>query len=54
MIEQGERFGFLFELKESDRYCQYDAFTSTTKYEIKSRRCKTTTYDTTMVPVHKV
>ena len=40
--------------KTSDRYCQYDAFSSTTKYEIKSRRCKSTTYDTTIVPVHKV
>jgi len=36
------------------RYCQYDAFSPTTKYEIKSRRCKSSTYDTTIVPVHKV
>jgi hypothetical protein len=40
--------------KTTDRYCQYDAFSSTTKYEIKSRRCKSSTYNTTIVPVHKI
>jgi hypothetical protein len=40
--------------KTTDRYCQYDAFSPTTKYEIKSRRCKSSTYETTIVPVHKV
>jgi len=40
--------------KTKEKYCQYDAFSLTTKYEIKSRRCKSSTYDTTILPVHKV
>ena len=31
--------------KTKEKYCQYDAFSLTTKYEIKSRRCKSSTYD---------
>jgi hypothetical protein len=40
--------------KTKDRYCLYDAFSNTTKYEIKSRRCKSTTFATTIIPIHKV
>jgi hypothetical protein len=35
-------------------YCSYDAESENTMYEIKSRRCKYSTYPTTIVPVHKV
>tara|TARA_R110002167_G_scaffold283618_1_gene488820 strand:- start:62 stop:487 length:426 start_codon:yes stop_codon:yes gene_type:complete len=39
----------------NDKYCIYDAEDSTTKtrYEIKARRIKFTTYPTTIIPVHK-
>jgi len=35
-------------------YCPYDAVSTHTKYEIKSRRCSYKQYNTTIVPVHKV
>ena len=35
-------------------YCSYDAESENTMYEIKSRRCKYSTYPTTIVPIHKV
>jgi len=39
----------------NDKYCIYDAEDSTTKtrYEIKARRNKFSTYPTTIIPVHK-
>jgi hypothetical protein len=40
--------------KTLEPYCPYDAFSPTTKYEIKSRRCLSTTYDTTIIPIKKV
>jgi hypothetical protein len=40
--------------KTKDKYCRYDAVSSTTKYEIKSRRCLYSTYSTTILPVHKI
>ena len=36
------------------KFCRYDAYSTTTKYEIKSRRCRYKTFATTTVPVHKV
>ena len=33
---------------------KYDAYSTTTKYEIKSRRCRSNTFLTTIIPVHKV
>ena len=36
------------------KFCRYDACSTTTKYEIKSRRCRYKTFATTTVPVHKV
>ena len=33
---------------------KYDAFSTTTKYKIKSRRCRYNTFLTTTIPVHKV
>jgi hypothetical protein len=36
------------------KFCRYDAYSTTTKYEIKSRRCRYKTFATTIVPVHKV
>ena len=40
--------------KTKEKYCPCDAFSPTTKYEIKTRRCKSTTYDTTIIPIKKV
>jgi len=40
--------------KTKEKYCPYDAFSPTTKYEIKSRRCLSITYDTTIIPITKV
>jgi hypothetical protein len=40
--------------KSKDRYCAYDAFSENTKYEIKSRRNKYSTYPTTIVAVNKI
>ena len=39
--------------KTKSKYCYYDAFSSNTKYEIKSRRCRYDTYSTTIIPIHK-
>ena len=39
--------------KTDDKFCPYDAKSETTKYEIKSRRCKHNTFTTTIIPVHK-
>jgi hypothetical protein len=39
--------------KTTDRYAAYDAFSTTTKYEIKSRRNKYAAYPTTIVAVNK-
>ena len=39
--------------KTENKFCAYDAKSETTKYEIKSRRCKHNTYTTTIIPVHK-
>ena len=39
--------------KTKNKYCYYDAFSSNTKYEIKSRRCRYDTYSTTIIPIHK-
>jgi hypothetical protein len=39
--------------KELGVYCPYDAYSVNTKYEIKSRRCRFETYDTTIIGVHK-
>ena len=36
------------------KFCRYDAYSETTKYEIKSRRCRYKTFSTTIVPVHKI
>ena len=36
------------------KFCRYDAYSTTTKYEIKSRRCRYKTFATTIIPVHKV
>ena len=36
------------------KFCRYDAYSTTTKYEIKSRRCRYNAFSTTIVPVHKV
>jgi len=36
------------------KFCRYDAYSTTTKYEVKSRRCRYKTFATTTVPVHKV
>ena len=36
------------------KFCRYDAYSDTTKYEIKSRRCRYKTFATTIIPVHKV
>jgi len=36
------------------KFCRYDAYSNTTKYEIKSRRCRYKTFATTIIPVHKV
>jgi len=36
------------------KFCRYDAFSTTTKYEIKSRRCRYNTFLTTIIPIHKV
>jgi hypothetical protein len=33
------------------KFCKYDAFSTTTKYEIKSRRCCYNTFLTTIIPV---
>ena len=40
--------------KTKEKYCPYDAFSPTTKYEIKSRRCLSITYNTTIIPIKKV
>jgi len=40
--------------KTLEPYCPYDAFSPTTKYEIKSRRCLSTTYGTTTILTTKV
>jgi len=43
-------------IKTEDKYCPYDfeAVTSKTRYELKSRRCNHNTYNTTIIPVNKV
>jgi len=42
-------------IKTTDTYCPYDfeAVTSKTRYELKSRRCNYNTYSTTIIPVSK-
>ena len=42
----------IFETKY--KFCRYDAYSNTTEYKIKSRRCRHKTFATTTVPVHKV
>ena len=39
--------------KSVDRYCNYDFYDDTYKYELKSRRNKYNTYPTTMIPLLK-
>jgi hypothetical protein len=43
-------------IKTSDVYCPYDfeAVTSKTRYELKTRRCNYNTYNTTIIPINKV
>lgn len=36
------------------RYCPYDAYSDTTKYEIKTRRNKYNTYPTTIITIKKL
>jgi hypothetical protein len=40
-------------VKSVDRYCNYDFFDDSYKYELKSRRNKYNTYPTTMIPLLK-
>ena len=35
------------------KFCRYDAYSDTTKYEIKSRRCRYKTPATTTTPAHR-
>jgi len=37
----------------SDKYARYDAYSNTTLYEIKCRRCSIHKYNTTIIPIHK-
>lgn len=39
--------------KTEDKYCPYDAVSTDTKYEIKTRRNKYNAFPTTIIPVHK-
>lgn len=39
--------------KTTDKYCPYDFYTSNHKIELKTRRCNSTTYPTTIIPVKK-
>jgi hypothetical protein len=43
-------------IKTTDTYCPYDfeAVTSKTRYELKSRRCNYNTYPTTIIPINKI
>ena len=36
-----------------DKFSQYDAFSVTTLYEVKCRRCSYSQYSTTTIPPHK-
>ena len=41
--------------KSAGKYCKYDYIDEDgTLYELKTRRCMSSTYPTTMLPVHKV
>lgn len=40
-------------VKSKGEYCNYDAEDSSSIYEIKSRRCSSKTYSTTIIPVKK-
>jgi hypothetical protein len=40
-------------IESIDKFCQYDAYSKTTLYEIKCRRCCYKKYETTIIPVHK-
>ena len=40
--------------KSSHKYCQYDFYSEDCLIELKSRRCKSTTYPTTMIGASKL
>jgi|ETNvirenome_6_85_1030632.scaffolds.fasta_scaffold06887_5 hypothetical protein len=40
--------------KSANKYCQYDFFNDECLVELKSRRCKSTTYPTTMIGAKKL
>jgi hypothetical protein len=40
-------------IETTDKFSQYDAYSTTTLYEIKCRRCLYNQYDTTIIPIHK-
>ena len=39
--------------KTTYKYCPYDFYTANHKIELKTRRCKSSTYPTTIIPVKK-
>ena len=39
--------------KTANQYCSYDATSPSSKFEIKTRRCKSNQYFDTIIPVHK-
>jgi hypothetical protein len=39
--------------KTTNKYCNYDFFTANHKIELKTRRCNSNTYPTTIIPVKK-
>jgi len=39
--------------KTTEQYCPYDFYTNDCKIELKSRRCSSTQYATTIIPVKK-
>jgi hypothetical protein len=41
-------------VKSKEKYCKFDGESDRAYYEIKSRRCKSDTYPTTIIPVHKI
>jgi len=40
-------------IETTNKFSQYDAYSVTTLYEIKCRRCLYNQYNTTIIPVHK-
>ena len=40
--------------KTIDKFCKYDFYDNRYNYELKSRRCSSNTYDTTLIPFDKL